>query len=126
MIELAVHKVVVIAFHDELESAFPPLNVAVGAISSGADVILAFSKDGMELLRKDFRPQPSPGKEEVKERIEEFGAPSFQELMEVARESGVRMVSTNEIKFPSDWDPEIRSIKWVLNEAADADLFVHF
>ncbi len=123
---MAGRKVVVIAFHDELESAFPPLNVAVGAISSGAEVILAFSKDGMELLRKGFKPQPSLGKEEVRERLNEFGAPSFQELMEVARENGVRMISTNGIHFKSDWNPEIRSIKWVLNEAADADLFVHF
>jgi hypothetical protein len=30
-------KVVVMALHDELESAYPPLNVAVGAASSGAE-----------------------------------------------------------------------------------------
>lgn len=47
-------KVVVMALHDELESAYPPLNVAVGAASSGAEVILAFSRKGVNILDKRY------------------------------------------------------------------------
>lgn len=122
-------KVVVLALHDELESAYPPLNIAVGAASSGADVILAFSRKGVNILDKLYIPIPSAGIEYLSSAISDFNAPTINELLEIAVEMGVQLYvvdldikdSTN-LLYPAEQVP----IKWILNEAVTADLFVHF
>ena len=122
-------KVVVLALHDELESAYPPLNIAVGAASSGADVILAFSRKGVNILDKQYIPIPSVGIEYLSSAISDFNAPTINELLEIAVEMGVQLYvvdldikdSTN-LLYPAEQVP----IKWILNEAVTADLFVHF
>lgn len=122
-------KVVVLALHDEIESAYPPLNIAVGAASSGAEVTLAFSRKGVNILDKDYIPIPSKGIEYISNALTGFGAPSIHELMDIAIESGVRMyvvdLDINE-KIHFHYPVEQAPIKWVLNEAASADLFMHF
>lgn len=122
-------KVVVLALHDELESAYPPLNVAVGAASSGADVILAFSRKGVNILDKQYIPIPSDGIEYLSNALSDFNAPSINELLEIAVESGVKLYVVDldikdhtQFKYPAEQVP----IKWVLNEAVSADLFIHF
>jgi predicted peroxiredoxin len=122
-------KVVVLALHDELESAYPPLNIAVGASSSGADVILAFSRKGVNILDKMYIPIPSAGIEYLSSAISDFNAPSINELLEIAVEMGVQLYVVDlDIKertnllYPAEQVP----IKWILNEAVTADLFVHF
>jgi predicted peroxiredoxin len=122
-------KVVVLALHDELESAYPPLNIAVGAASSGADVILAFSRKGVNILDKMYIPIPSAGIEYLSNALCDFKAPSINELLEIAVEMGVQLYVVDlDIKdntnflYPAEQVP----IKWVLNEAVTADLFVHF
>lgn len=122
-------KVVVLALHDELESAYPPLNVAVGAASSGADVILAFSRKGVNILDHKYIPIPSDGIEYLSNALADFNAPSINDLLEIAVESGVKFYVVDldikdhtQFKYPAEQVP----IKWVLNEAVSADLFVHF
>lgn len=122
-------KVVVLALHDALESAYPPLNIAVGAASSGADVILAFSRKGVNILDEKYIPVPSEGIEYLSNALNDFNAPSIHELLEIAVETGVKLYVVDlDIKedihflYPADQVP----IKWVLNEAVSADLFVHF
>ncbi|AND43054.1 MULTISPECIES: peroxiredoxin family protein [Bacillaceae] len=122
-------KVVVLALHDELESAYPPLNVAVGAASSGADVILAFSRKGVNILDQKYIPIPSDGIEYLSNALADFNAPSINDLLEIAVESGVKFYVVDldikdhtQFKYPAEQVP----IKWVLNEAVSADLFVHF
>lgn len=122
-------KVVVLALHDELESAYPPLNVAVGAASSGADVILAFSRKGVNILDQNYIPIPSDGIEYLSNALSDFNAPSINDLLEIAVESGVKFYVVDldikdhmQFKYPAEQVP----IKWVLNEAVSADLFVHF
>jgi len=122
-------KVVVLVLHDELESAYPPLNVAVGAASSGADVILAFSRKGVNILDQKYIPIPSDGIEYLSNALADFNAPSINDLLEIAVESGVKFYVVDldikdhtQFKYPA----EQVSIKWVLNEAVSADLFVHF
>lgn len=122
-------KVVVLALHDELESAYPPLNIAVGAASSGADVLLAFSRKGVNILDKKYIPIPSSGIEYLSNALTDFNAPSIHELLEIAVESGVKLYVVDldikdgtEFMYPTEQVP----IKWVLNEAVSADLFVHF
>ncbi|MGB5945351.1 peroxiredoxin family protein [Paenisporosarcina sp.] len=122
-------KVVVLALHDELESAYPPLNIAVGAASSGADVILAFSRKGVNILDKLYIPIPSAGIEYLSSAISDFNAPSINELLEIAVEMGVQLYvvdldikDSTDLRYPAEQVP----IKWILNEAVTADLFVHF
>lgn len=122
-------KVVVLAFHDELESAYPPLNIAVGAAASGADVSLAFLRDGVTILDKDYVPVPSEGTEYLSEALEKFNAPTIRNLLDIAVESGVQLYvvdldSSNDTNFT--YPIEQVPIKWILNEAVAADLFVHF
>ncbi|EDL63542.1 hypothetical protein [Bacillus sp. SG-1] len=122
-------KVVVLALHDELESVYPPLNIAVGAASSGADVILAFSRRGVNILDKKYIPIPSDGIEYLSNALNDFNAPSIHELLEIAVESGVKLYAVDlDIKDRTDfiYPAEQVPIKWVLNEAVSADLFVHF
>ena len=122
-------KVVVLASHDELESALPPLNVAVGAASSGADVITAFSRKGINILDEKYIPTPSDGLEYLSNALSDFNAPSVHNLLEIAVEMGVQFYVVDLdiqdhtcFRYPVEQVP----IKWVLNEAVSADLFVHF
>ena len=122
-------KVVVLALHHELESAYPPLNIAVGAASSGADVILAFSRKGVNILDKLYIPIPSAGIEYLSSAISDFNAPTINELLEIAVEMGVQLYvvdldikDSTDLRYPAEQVP----IKWILNEAVTADLFVHF
>lgn len=126
---MANKKVVVMALHDELESAYPPLNIAVGAASSGADVILAFARKGVHILDKRYVSVPSEDLEYLSNAINDFGVSSVHELLDIAVEMGVQLYAvdldikdTLEFLHPAEQVP----IKWVLNEAASADLFMHF
>lgn len=122
-------KVVVLASNDKLESVYPPLNIAVGAANSGANVILALSRKGIHILDKNYIPIPSNGIEYLSNALTEFNAPSISELIEHARDAGVRFYvvdvdATDHVELLYQADQV--SIKWILNEAASADLFIHF
>jgi predicted peroxiredoxin len=122
-------KVVILALHDELESAYPPLNIAVGAAASGAEVILAFSRKGVNILNKKYIPIPSKSINYLSNALKDFNAPSIQELLEVAADLGVQFYVVDiDIKEATDfmYPAEQVPIKWVLNEAVPADLFIHF
>lgn len=122
-------KVVVLSLHDELESAYPPLNIAVGAASSGAEVILAFSSKGINILDRKYIPIPSEGIEYLSNAMNDFSAPSIHELLEIAVEMGVQLYVVDldiQDKTQLLYNAEQVPIKWVLNEAVSADLFVHF
>jgi predicted peroxiredoxin len=126
---LETKKVVVLALHDELESVYPPLNIAVGAASSGAQVILAFSRKGVNILNKKYIPIPSDGIEYLSNALNDFNAPSIHDLLDIAVEMGVEFYVVDlDIKDDSNflYPAEQVPIKWVLNEAVSADLFVHF
>ncbi|MBT2687315.1 peroxiredoxin family protein [Bacillus sp. ISL-47] len=122
-------KVVVLAMHEELETAYPPLNVAVGAASSGAEVLLAFSRKGVNLLDKKYISVPSHGLEYLSNAVSDFGVSSVHDLLGIAVEMGVQLYVVDldiddnfEFLYPAEQVP----IKWVLNEAQSADLFMHF
>lgn len=119
-------KVVLFVLHSELESAYPPLNIAVGAISSGANVILAFGRDGVDMLLPNYIPIPSEGSADIANGLFDFGAPSISELMDIASEFGVRFVIIDDDYVQTKWPVERKELRWILNEAADANLFVHF
>ncbi|SFG38456.1 Peroxiredoxin family protein [Halobacillus alkaliphilus] len=122
-------KVVVLALHDELESAYPPLNVATGAASSEAEVILAFSRKGLNILKKNYTPVPSEVMEYLSKALKDFHAASIHELLDISVKTGVKLYVVDldmdndaDFIYPAEQVP----IKWILNEAASADLFLHF
>ncbi|MCZ8513688.1 peroxiredoxin family protein [Paenibacillus filicis] len=123
-------KVVVFAMHDELESAYPPLNISIGAASTDADVILAFSRNGINILDKNYIPTPSKGKEYLANALDDFKATSISDLLSIAVNLRVRFVVPDidvpESRIVSELPFEKVPLKWLLNEAATADLFVHF
>ncbi|WP_210364300.1 peroxiredoxin family protein [Bacillus sp. REN3] len=126
---MAGRKVVVLALHDEMESAYPPLNIAVGAASSGAEVILAFSGKGVNILDRRYVPVPSRDIEYLSGALEKFGVATVHEMLGLAVELGVELYAvdiekegTIDFLYPAEQVPT----KWILNEAAAADLFMHF
>lgn len=127
--ETETKKVVVFALHDKLESAFPPLNLSIGAASTDADVVLAFLRSGVNMLSRDYIPIPSKGKEYLANALSDFSAPSIEELLTMAMDLGVRFVVPDmDVKslIHSDIPFEKVPMKWLLNEAFAADIFVHF
>ena len=122
-------KVLVLAMHNELESAYPPLNIAVGAAASGAEVSLVFSRKGIDILAGNYIPLPSKGLEYLSNALKNFEVSSVHELLEIAVDLGVQLYVVD-LDIHTDtsfkFDADQVSIKWVLNEAAKADLFVHF
>lgn len=123
-------KVVVLVLHDALESAYPPLNLSVGAASTGADVLLVFSREGVRILEEDYLPVPSKGREYLANALADFNVTPVQDLLAIAVELGVRLVAVDadamKCNVQSKFSFEKVPIKWVLNEAATADLFMHF
>lgn len=119
-------QVVVMALHSELESAYPPLNISVGAAATGADVILVFLHDGVNILSPDYSPIPSEGREYLAKTLADFGAPTIKELLDSAVELGVEMIVPDTEQVESNWSFHSRPMRWILNKAACADLFVHF
>lgn len=119
-------KVVVMALHDELESAYPPLKVAA---SSGADVDLAFSRRGVNILDKQYVPVPSLDLEYLSNALNDFGVSSVHNLHGIAVEMGAQLyvvdLDVND-QFKFIHRAEQVPIKWLLNEEASADLFMHF
>lgn len=88
-------KVAVIATKGNLEDAYPPLNIAVAAAASGADVAIFFTFEGLKLIHKqaDEIVQPSPGKEMIRDALAKHGIPKVSDLIEMAKESGVRLIA---------------------------------
>lgn len=94
--------------------------------------------DGVELagvatfldLSYDADAVPSEGLGYLSNALNDFGAASISELLVIASELGVRfaVVDTDAIErnIQSNHAFESVPIKWILNEAASADLFVHF
>ncbi|MDU0206294.1 peroxiredoxin family protein [Paenibacillus sp. MAH-36] len=123
-------KVIVFALHNELESVYPPLNISIGAAATGADVLLAFSRSGVNILDHHYIPIPSRGKEYLANAIHDFKASSIGDLLSIAVNLGVRFVVPDsddpDSKIVSELPFEKVPLKWLLNEAATANLFVHF
>ncbi len=119
-------RVVLLVLHSELESAYPPLNIAVGAISSGAEVILAFGREGVDILQTNYIQIPSQGGGYLANVLYDLGAPSISEQIEITFQFGVRSVVINDDFTESERPVERKELRWILNDTADADLFVHF
>ncbi len=87
-------RVAIIASNAGLETAYKTLNIATAAAATDAEVAIFFTFDALSIIHKDAESmlQLGPGKEHYAEGFTRAGVPSVGELIEVARESGVRMI----------------------------------
>ncbi|WP_028549697.1 DsrE/DsrF/DrsH-like family protein [Paenibacillus sp. UNC451MF] len=87
-------KVALIASSGGLETAYKVLNIATAAAALDAEVAIFFTFEGLSIIHKDSEQllQLKPGNEGLAEGFKRANVPSIQELMNIAKESGVRLI----------------------------------
>ena len=88
-------KVAIIASNGSLFDAYKVFNIATAAAASDAEVGIFFTFEGLNLIHKDAHQQlPTPeGREHFKEGFEKANVPSIPELLEMAKELGVKFIA---------------------------------
>ncbi|MBO8170844.1 MAG: DsrE/DsrF/DrsH-like family protein [Bacillaceae bacterium] len=128
-------KVAIIASNGGLETAYKTLNIATAAAATDAQVAIFFTFDALSIIHKDAENmlQLAPGKEQYAEGFKRAGVPSVGELIEVARESGVKMIGcqmTMDVVGLKEEDfvegIEVGGAATFLDFAFDADVTVTF
>lgn len=87
-------KVAIIASSGGLETAYKVLNIATAAAALDAEVAIFFTFEGLAMIHKDHEQmlQLKPGNEGFAEGFKRANVPSVRELMDIAIESGVRLI----------------------------------
>ncbi|NHN33753.1 DsrE/DsrF/DrsH-like family protein [Paenibacillus agricola] len=87
-------KVAIIASNGGLETAYKVLNIATAAAALDAEVAIFFTFEGLSIVHKDSEQmlRLKPGNEGLKEGFKRANVPSVKELIEIAKESGVRFI----------------------------------
>lgn len=88
-------RVAIIASSGGLETAYKVLNIATAAAALDAETAVFFTFDGLSIIHKDADSflAPGPGKEHLKENLAKAGVPTVAELIETAKESGVKLIA---------------------------------
>ncbi|MBO8170835.1 MAG: DsrE/DsrF/DrsH-like family protein [Bacillaceae bacterium] len=88
-------KVAIIASSGGLDDAYKALNIGTAAAATDAEVEIFFTFEGLNIIHKEAHKQLSmgPGKEHFMEGFKNAGVPSISELLEVAKESGVKFIA---------------------------------
>lgn len=88
-------KVAIIASGGGLDSAYKVLNIATAAAATEAEVAIFFTFEALAIIHKDAATMLTmgPGKEHYVEGFKRANVPSISELLEVARETGVKMIA---------------------------------
>ncbi|GAB7388404.1 DsrE/DsrF/DrsH-like family protein [Bacillaceae bacterium] len=87
-------KVAIIASNGTLDAAYKVLNIATAAAATDAEVAIFFTFQGLNIIHKDGVKalRMPPGQEHIVEGIKKAGVPSVEELLAVAKESGVKLI----------------------------------
>ncbi len=88
-------RVAIIAANGGLFDAYKVFNIATAAAASEAEVGIFFTFEGLNLIHKEAHrqlPLP-PGKEAMKDMLAHANVPSIPELLQMAKELGVRLVA---------------------------------
>ncbi|MCY9659636.1 DsrE/DsrF/DrsH-like family protein [Paenibacillus chondroitinus] len=87
-------KVALIASTGGLETAYKVLNIATAAAALDAEVAIFFTFEGLSIIHKESEQllQLKPGNEGLEEGFKKANVPSVKELIEIAKESGVRLI----------------------------------
>lgn len=88
-------KVAIIAANGGLFDAYKVLNIATAAAATEAEVAIFFTFEGLNLIHKQGNKQLSlpEGKEHFAEGFKEANVPGIPELVEMAKELGVKMIA---------------------------------
>ncbi|MCL6446254.1 MAG: DsrE/DsrF/DrsH-like family protein [Alicyclobacillus sp.] len=88
-------RVAIIASNGGLETAYKVLNIATAAAATDAEVAIFFTFDGLSIIHKDAANllTMGPGKEHYMEGFKKANVPSISELLEIAKESGVKLIA---------------------------------
>ncbi|WP_282936518.1 DsrE/DsrF/DrsH-like family protein [Paenibacillus sp. RC67] len=91
---MANKKVAIIASSGGLETAYKVLNIATAAAAMEAEVVIFFTFEGLSIIHKNSEQllQLKPGNEGLAEGFKRANVPSIQELLNIAKESGVRLI----------------------------------
>lgn len=87
-------KVAIIASGGGLETAYKVLNIATAAAALDAEVAVFFTFEGLSIIHKDAEQmlQLKPGNEGLAEGLQRANVPSVKVLLNLAQESGVRLI----------------------------------
>lgn len=88
-------KVAIIAANGGLFDAYKVFNIATAAAATDAEVGIFFTFEGLNLIHKEAQKQlPLPaGKEHMQEGFAKANIPSIEELVQMAKDMGVRMIA---------------------------------
>ena len=91
---MPVGRVAIIASRGNIDDAYKVLNIATAAAAMGAEVQVFFTFDGLKIIHKEANQQlPVPGSlQPALEGFKKNNVPSVPELLEIARESGVKLI----------------------------------
>ncbi|TLS38750.1 DsrE/DsrF/DrsH-like family protein [Pseudalkalibacillus caeni] len=88
-------KVAIIAANGGLFDAYKVFNIATAAAATDAEVGIFFTFEGLNLIHKEGHKQlPMPeGKEHFGEGFKKANVPAIPELVEMAKEMGVKIIA---------------------------------
>jgi peroxiredoxin family protein len=88
-------KVAIIAANGGLFDAYKVFNIATAAAATEAEVAIFFTFEGLNLIHKEaYKNLPLPeGKEHFQERFQKANVPAIPELVEMAKEMGVKLIA---------------------------------
>src|SRR5690554_5898279 len=89
------NKVAIIASNGGLFDAYKVFNIATAAAASDKEVGIFFTFEGLNLIHKEAHKQlPIPeGKEHFKEGFEKENVPPIPEMLEIAKDLGVKIIA---------------------------------
>ncbi|WP_373233475.1 DsrE/DsrF/DrsH-like family protein [Cohnella sp.] len=92
---MANKRVAIIASSAGLESAYKVLNIATAAAALDAEVGIFFTFEGLSIIHKDSEKmlQLKPENAGLAEGFKKVNVPSVPQLLEIAKESKVRMIA---------------------------------
>ncbi|MEW9700910.1 DsrE/DsrF/DrsH-like family protein [Paenibacillus sp. SI8] len=101
-------KVAIIASTGGLETAYKVLNIATAAAALDAEVAIFFTFEGLSIIHKQSEQmlQLKPGNEGLAKGFKRANVPSIGELMEIAKESGVRLIGCQMTIDVMGWEKE--------------------
>ncbi|UQD51922.1 sulfur reduction protein DsrE [Bacillus methanolicus] len=92
---MANKKVAIIASSPGLETAYKALNIATAAAALDAEVAIFFTFEGLSIIHKDAEQmlKLKPGNEGLAEGFKKVNVPTVPQLLDMAKESGVRLIA---------------------------------
>ncbi|MED4602016.1 DsrE/DsrF/DrsH-like family protein [Paenibacillus validus] len=92
---MANKRVAIIASSAGLETAYKVLNIATAAAALDAEVGIFFTFEGLSIIHKDSEKmlQLKPENAGLAEGFQKANVPSVAQLLEIAKDSGVRMIA---------------------------------